>query len=114
MANRGRIGQLPDDLIGNQGLPSRVVSNERLEMLQQQIRRNTHVHSLRHHFGSSAWRSGDEVAYGGKNGIWRFLPEPMGPPPGPPAPGRPRAPLCPLAGGGAPPPLSPHDAQRER
>src|SRR5439155_2655192 len=47
MANRGRIGQLPDDLIGNQGLPSRVVGNERLEMLQQQIRRNTHVNSLR-------------------------------------------------------------------
>src|SRR5437870_13046057 len=77
MANRGRIWQLPDDLIGNQGLPSRVVSNERLEMLQQQIRRNTHVRSLRHHFGSSAWRSGDEVAYGGNYGIGRFLPEPV-------------------------------------
>src|SRR3989442_15579423 len=47
MANGGRIGQLPDDLIGNEGLPSRVVSNERLEMLEQQIRRNTHVNSLR-------------------------------------------------------------------
>src|SRR2546430_17708676 len=47
MANGGRIGQLPDDLIGNEGLPSRVVSNERLEMLEQQIRRNTHVDSLR-------------------------------------------------------------------
>src|SRR2546428_5463602 len=47
MANGGRIGQLPDDLIGNEGLPSRVVSNERLEMLEQQIRRNTHVSSLR-------------------------------------------------------------------
>src|SRR5438093_12121526 len=77
MANRGRIGQLPDDLIGNQRLPSRVVSNERLEMLQQQIRRNTHVHSLRHHFGSSAWRSGDEVAYGGNPGMPRFPPAAM-------------------------------------
>jgi hypothetical protein len=33
MANGGRRGQLPDDLIGDQGLPSRVVGNERLEML---------------------------------------------------------------------------------
>src|SRR2546427_5164302 len=107
MANRGRIGQLPDDLIGNQGLPSRVVSNERLEMLQQQIRRNTHVHSLRHHFGSSAWRSGDEVAYGGENRIRRLPPQPEGPPPGPPAPGAPRRPACPPPWGGAPGPLPP-------
>src|SRR2546426_3786657 len=93
MANRGRIGQLPDDLIGNQGLPSRVVSNERLEMLQQQIRRNTHVHSLRHHFGSSAWRSGDEVAYGGEQRIRGLPPSPRAPPPGPPAPAGPPPPV---------------------
>src|SRR5712692_9568654 len=43
MANGRRIGQLPDDLIGNEGLPWRIVSNERLKMLQQQIRRSTHV-----------------------------------------------------------------------
>src|SRR5467141_2957225 len=49
MANGGRIGQLPDDLIGNEGLPSHVVSNERFEMLPQQIRRSAHVNSLRHH-----------------------------------------------------------------
>src|SRR2546430_17037705 len=100
MANRGRIGQLPDDLIGNQGLPARVVSNERLEMLQQQIRRNTHVHSLRHHFGSSAWRSGDEVAYGGEKGKWGAPPSPEGPPRGPPAPGGPPAPSWPRGRGG--------------
>src|SRR2546427_7705050 len=104
MANRGRIGQLPDDLIGNQGLPSRVVSNERLEMSQQQIRRNTHVHSLRHHFGSSAWRSGDEVAYGGEHGIGGVLPQTPAPPRGHPAAAGPPPPVGPSAGAGAPPP----------
>src|SRR6266403_6024232 len=53
MANGRRIGQLPDDLIGNEGLPSRVVSNERLEMLHQQIRRSAHVDSLRHHLDAN-------------------------------------------------------------
>src|SRR6267143_4694302 len=56
MAKGGRIGQLPDDLIGNQGLPSRVVGNERLEMLLEQTRRRTHVSSLSP-FGSTYRRA---------------------------------------------------------
>jgi len=39
----GRIGSSQTMLIGNEGLPSSVVSNERLEMLQQQIQGSAHV-----------------------------------------------------------------------
>src|SRR5215813_6205296 len=43
MPNASRIGQLPDDVVGNQGLPSRIVSNKRVDMLLEQARRRIHV-----------------------------------------------------------------------
>jgi hypothetical protein len=35
VANRGRVGKFPQDIVGNQGLPLGVVCHKRLDMLLQ-------------------------------------------------------------------------------
>ena len=43
MADGGRVGELPDDIIGDQGLPLRVVLNKCLEMSLQEIGGGRHL-----------------------------------------------------------------------
>ena len=46
MTEGGCVGKLPQEIIGDQRLPSRVVINERLDMLLQKIGADRHVSLL--------------------------------------------------------------------
>lgn len=62
MTNGGRVGEFPQDVVGDQRLPLRIVVDKRLDMSLQKIGRNRHLESL------SAPRSSpeaDNVAFSG-------------------------------------------------
>src|SRR6266536_501370 len=48
MAEGGRVGELPQNIVGDQRLPLRVVIDERLDMLLQKIGGNRHQNLLVH------------------------------------------------------------------
>src|SRR5207302_10503592 len=43
MAKRRRIGEFPQNVIGDQRLPSRIVVNQRLDVLLQEVRSDCHL-----------------------------------------------------------------------
>jgi hypothetical protein len=43
MAKRRRIGEFPQNVIGEQRLPSRIVVNQRLDVLLQEVRSDCHL-----------------------------------------------------------------------
>jgi hypothetical protein len=52
MANGGRVCELPQDIIGDQRLPLRVVLDKRLDMSLQEIGCDRHLSLLVHFSGS--------------------------------------------------------------
>src|SRR5947209_17417513 len=74
MAKRRRIGEFPQNVVSDQGLPSRIVVDERLDVLLQQVGSDSHLIILvagRVAVHDTSWPS--RWSKGGDNdGRWRI------------------------------------------